>query len=215
MTALLVAGGIGFAYPRSPQWVLRDFHLEVERGQMVAVHGPSGAGKSTLLYLLGLFLAPSAGSVVFDGLDTVRLGDRERSLLRAHDIGFVLQDAALHADRTIRENVAEGALYSGATMAAAGRHASDLLTRFGLGPIADRRPTEVSGGQAQRAALCRALIRHPQLILADEPTGNLDDANGRLIVASLREAAASGTAVVVVTHAQALIEAADRTVALT
>lgn len=214
MTRLLVTRGLSFAYPGADRHVIRDLNLVVDQGEMLGVHGPSGSGKSTLLYLLGLFLSPSKGSIVFDGTDTDALGDRERSRIRAHEIGFVLQDAALHPAATLLENVAEGALYSGSTHKSAVRDAQLLLEAYGLSAVAHHRPAQVSGGQAQRAALCRALIRKPRLVLADEPTGNVDQANADRIAAGLRNAAASGAGVVIVTHSPTMIDVCDRALAL-
>lgn len=211
---VLVASQLTFAYPRGEGRILDGFDLEVLTGEMVAVTGPSGCGKSTLLYLLGLFLRPNHGQLEIATAETTELRDRERSLLRAHAIGFVLQDAALHQGMTLRDNVADGALYGGASRTDAARRADALLERYGLTDVAGHLPTAVSGGEAQRAALCRALIREPALILADEPTGNLDLANAERVVAGLRAAAGEGAAVVVVTPAPGVAGAADRAVAL-
>ena len=205
---------LGFAYPGSVSPLIAGLDLAAEPGQMVAVQGKSGTGKSTLLFLLGLFIAPTGGRIAIEGLETTRLGDAERSRLRAHRIGFVFQDAALHPTATIEENVAEGALYAGASYAAALADARRLLEAYGIGHLAQRRPTQVSGGQAQRAALCRALIRRPALILADEPTGNLDPENAREVIKGLRVAADEGASVVVVTHSPTVAAACDRVVDL-
>lgn len=214
MTPPLEAASLTFTYPASSVPVFHSFGLAVRAGEMLAVHGPSGCGKSTLLYLLGLFLRPTAGEVLLRGVATSRMGDRERSRLRAHDIGIVLQDALLHDRLTLVENVAEAALFSGARWGPALAAARERLEAVGLGAAADHLPSRVSGGQAQRAALCRALVREPSVVLADEPTGNLDPVAGGSVVGALRAAASSGAAVVVVTHAPAVIEACDRAVAL-
>jgi putative ABC transport system ATP-binding protein/lipoprotein-releasing system ATP-binding protein len=134
--------------------------------------------------------------------------------LRAHRIGFVFQDAALHPSATIEDNVAEGVLYTGASYSAAIMSARQLLDAYGIGQLGRRRPTQVSGGQAQRAALCRALIRRPTLVLADEPTGNLDPDNAAEVIRGLRNAADAGAAVVVVTHSPTVAGACDREVEL-
>lgn len=214
MTPPLEAASLTFTYPASSVPVFHSFGLAVRAGEMLAVHGPSGCGKSTLLYLLGLFLRPTAGEVLLRGVATSRMGDRERSRLRAHDTGIVLQDALLHDRLTLVENVAEAALFSGARWGPALAAARERLEAVGLGAAADHLPSKVSGGQAQRAALCRALGREPSVVLADEPTGNLDPVAGGSVVGALRAAASSGAAVVVVTHAPAVIEACDRAVAL-
>jgi ABC-type lipoprotein export system ATPase subunit len=210
----LKAQDLSFCYPGAPEPVLSHLDIAVDSGDMVAVCGPSGSGKSTLLFLLGLFIVPTEGSIVLAGLDTTRLADAARSRLRAHAIGFVFQDAALDPALTVEENVAEGALYAGFTYASAKAKARCLLDEYGIGDLSDRRPTHISGGQAQRAALCRALIRRPSLILADEPTGNLDQANGDLVIAGLKAAAEAGAGVVIVTHNPEVSEACDYRVQL-
>lgn len=203
-----------FAYPGSVTPLIVGLGLMVAPGELVAVKGSSGSGKSTLLFLLGLFIAPGSGTVTIGGVETTRLGDHERSRLRAHRLGFVFQDAALHPAVTIEDNVAEGAVYAGASYADAIGRARRLLDAYGIGDTARRRPTQVSGGQAQRAALCRALIRGPALVLADEPTGNLDPDNAAAVIRGLRGAAEEGASVVVVTHSSAVASACDRVVQL-
>lgn len=211
--ATLEVRGLSFAYPGAAA-LIDGLDLVADAGQMVAVRGKSGSGKSTLLFLLGLFIAPGAGRIVIDGLETTRLGDADRSRLRAHRIGFVFQDAALHPTASIEDNVAEGVLYAGASYSAAIASARQLLDAYGIGYLGRRRPTQVSGGQAQRAALCRALIRRPTLVLADEPTGNLDPDNAAEVIRGLRGAASAGAAVVVVTHSPTVAGACDREVEL-
>jgi ABC-type lipoprotein export system ATPase subunit len=203
-----------FRYPGADTPLFNDLCLAVSAGEMVAVRGRSGAGKSTLLYLLGLFIEPTAGRISLDGLETTRLGDADRSRLRAHRIGFVFQDAALDAGLTVEENVAEGAVYRGLSYREAIKGARDLLAAYGVDALAARRPTQISGGQAQRAALCRALLRRPALVLADEPTGNLDPANAEAVMAGLRAAATAGAAVLIVTHSPSVAEACDRVTSL-
>ena len=212
--AALVAHGLTFGYPGSAEPLIRAFDITARAGEMVAVQGPSGCGKSTLLYLLGLLIQPSAGRMVLGGQETILLGDGERSRIRAHQIGFVFQDAALLPNSTVEENVAEGAVYAGSSYAAATLRARELLDSTGIADIARRWPAQISGGQAQRAALCRALIRNPVLILADEPTGNLDPDNAAAVIAGLRDAARRGTAIVIVTHSPVVASACDRVVGL-
>lgn len=209
-TPVLVADQLRFRYPSQSQPVIDGLSIVVRPGEMVSISGPSGSGKSTLLYLVGLLLQPGSGKVILAGVDTTRLSDHGRSLLRAHSIGFVLQDAALHHHLTILENVAEGALYSGANLASARDRAAELLDAFGLTREAALRPAQVSGGQGQRAALCRALIRRPSIILADEPTGNLDADNADHVLVGLRSAAEAGAGVLVVTHAASVAVRCDR-----
>ena len=211
----LAASGVEFAYPASTHHLFRDFSIVAQAGEMLAVTGASGSGKSTLLYLLGLFLRPTAGSISINGVDTQPLDDAQRSALRALEIGFVFQDAVLHDAIPIEESVAEGALYSGLSYRAALVRARDLMREFGVLEIAHRSRAEISGGQAQRAALCRALMRSPSLILADEPTGNLDSANAAVVLAGLRAAARDrGAAVIIVTHSEMVTSASDRTIRL-
>ncbi len=210
MTPVLAASHLHFAYPRADVAAIADVSLALSAGELLAVHGPSGCGKSTLLYLLGLFLTPTTGEIMFDGASAAGLDDRARSRLRAHHIGFVFQDAALLQSETLLDNIVEAGLYSGLSRGESMAEARRLATAMGLEQVAARRPNQVSGGQAQRAALCRALVRHPKLILADEPTGNLDPATAESVVATLRQAATDGVAVVVVTHAPDVIRACDR-----
>ncbi len=212
--SVLEARDLSFSYARTVEPVIRDVALAREPREMVAVTGPSGCGKSTLLFLLGLFLDPSAGEVVILDRPTRRLGDADRSHLRAHEIGFVFQDAALHPSWSIAENVAEGALYGGATRRDAMAGTRELLATYGIEALAGRRAAEVSGGQAQRAALCRALLRRPSIVLADEPTGNLDTGNADAVIAGLRAAAHSGAGVLLVTHSPEVASKCDRTIAL-
>jgi len=199
-----------FRYPGSAEAVIVGFNLSTHQGQMVAIQGPSGCGKSTLLYLLGLLITPDAGEIILHGHETTQFGDGDRSRIRAHHIGVVFQDAALHPDWTIEQNVAEGGLYGGMRYSAALIRARTLMESQGIAAVSSRRPTQVSGGQAQRAALCRALVRDPSIVLADEPTGNLDPPNAAAVVGGLREAANNGAAVIVVTHSRMVANACDR-----
>lgn len=177
---------------------------------MTAVTGRSGRGKSTLLYLLGLMLTPTAGTVSIRGHAVSGLRDRARSQIRAQHIGFVFQDAALDPSRTLLDNVAEGALYAGIARDTARRQATVLLTDVGVAHRIDHRPGEISGGQAQRVALCRALIKNPDVLLADEPTGNLDPETASVIWSILRARADDGATVIIATHDPDALPAAQR-----
>lgn len=212
--ATLTVEDLAFAYPGTDGTLFAGFDLAVAPCEMVAVTGRSGSGKSTLLFLLGLFIEPTAGRITITGQETTRLGDAARSRLRAHRIGFVFQDAALETSLTVEENVAEGAIYAGFSYRDALARGRALLDAYGIAELATRRPNQISGGQAQRTALCRALARSPALILADEPTGNLDPDNAEAVMAGLRAAASGGAAVLVVTHGPSVAAACDRTVTL-
>jgi len=205
---------LSFAYRQDLGVVLNDFTHQFSPGSVTAITGPSGCGKSTLLYILGLMLQPTSGRVMLGGQNTVDLSDYARSCLRASMIGFVFQDAILDPSRTILENVLEAGIYADLDPHDSRERALQLLSAFGVDRRADRRPGEISGGQAQRVALCRALLKHPAVILADEPTGNLDRTSGQTVWEALQRAAVEGATVVIATHDQALVQAADEAVLL-
>lgn len=212
-SALLEARGVTFEYlPGKP--VVEDWSAVFPAGEMTALTGPSGRGKSTLLYLLGLMLHPNEGEVLIDGQNAAGLRDGERARLRAHRFGFVFQDAALDATRTVLDNVTETALYRGIPRKTTAVRARELLEQFGVDVPAERKPGQVSGGQAQRIALCRALLNDPEILLADEPTGNLDPSTTETVVHALRQHAASGAAVIIVTHSPEVADACDREIRL-
>ncbi len=202
--------------------VLKGLDLSVSAGEFVAVLGPSGSGKSTLLNILGLMDSPTSGEVLLDGRPISDLPETERALLRGEKLGFVFQFDALLPEFTILENVtmparvrlsrrANGAV----SMDEAFRRAAGLLDSLGLGALPERFPPQVSGGERQRAALARALINRPGLILADEPTGNLDKKNGERVFRDLKALAErEGAAVVMVTHNEAAIGFATRSTRL-
>jgi len=184
--------------------------LAVEKGTFAAVRGPSGCGKSTLLLVAGGLLRPDAGTIQIDGKDLYSLNAEQRALIRARSIGFVFQEYHLIPYLTIRENILSPALSIFAQDQ--GRRADELLQRFALSERGHHLPSELSAGERQRAALARALLNRPELILADEPTGNLDEGNARIVLACLREFTGSGGSVVLVTHDERAARAADRTV---
>lgn len=213
MNELIRLEALSFAYPKG-DLILSDLDESIRAGEIVAITGPSGRGKSTLLYLIGLLLRPISGTVWCLGRDTGSLTDRQRSSLRASTFGFVFQDAALDPTRTVLDNIMETALYRDESLKDARARAHTLMEEFGVDLRADHRPGQISGGQAQRVALCRALLGNPPLLLADEPTGNLDAASATVVHRALRDVAERGGAAVVSTHDRDLIEVCTRRVEL-
>ncbi|AYF98492.1 ABC transporter ATP-binding protein [Protaetiibacter intestinalis] len=213
MTTILEAIDIGFGY--SPRVrLLNEWSASFREGEVVGITGSSGRGKSTLLYLLGLMLRPDDGSLLVDGQPVHSLSDSYRSRLRAQKFGFVFQDAVLDATRTVLDNVVETALYRGEARRDVVPLAMDLLERFGVQLRANAKPGQVSGGQAQRIALCRALLGRPRILLADEPTGNLDSESAEVVVRAFREHAERGSVVLIVSHDAQLVARCDRSIAL-
>jgi putative ABC transport system ATP-binding protein len=203
-----------FPMPAGPVVAVRDVSLTVAPGDHLAICGPSGCGKSTLLHLLGCVDAPDAGVLSFEGQDVARLGDRERSRLRLTKIGFVFQRFFLLPMLTAAENVELPQAEAGVTRAERQARTRALLEYVGLEARADHRPSQLSGGEMQRVAIARALANQPRLLLADEPTGELDQGTGQQIATLLDQVNANGTALVIVTHDPVLAGRARRVLSM-
>lgn len=213
--AVLAVDDLRFRYSASVEELFDGLTHVFAPGAVTALTGPSGRGKSTLLYVLGLLLTPSSGRILIDGQDVARVSDARRSALRASRIGFVFQDSELDPSRRVIDSVVEPGLYAGARRADKLARARALLEQFGLEHRADHRPGQVSGGQAQRLAVCRALLNEPDIVLADEPTGNLDRDNAGLVLAALSAAAhEGGSTVIIATHDPFVMEHVDEVVQL-
>jgi putative ABC transport system ATP-binding protein len=205
--------GVIRTYPgHPPVRALRAVDLRIERGELVGIVGPSGSGKSTLLNIMGTLDRADAGTVRVDGHDVSTLTDRQLSALRAHRIGFVFQQFFLAPGVTALDNVADGLLYTGLSLAERRRRARQTLERVGLADRAHHRPNELSMGQGQRVAVARALVGRPSILLADEPTGALDSESGAAVLDLLHELHRSGTTIAVITHDQVIASRLPRQV---
>jgi putative ABC transport system ATP-binding protein len=197
-----------------PVAALQGVSFRVVGGELVAIAGPSGSGKSTLLHLMGTLERPTAGRVSVTGLDIAELSDRELAAVRATRIGFVFQQFFLAEHSTALENVADGVLYAGVPARERREKAADALESVGLGARLEARPTQLSGGERQRVAIARALVGSPAIVLADEPTGNLDSVTGEQIMALIEELNRRGATIVVITHEHAIASRCPRQIQL-
>jgi putative ABC transport system ATP-binding protein len=210
---ILTLRGVGREYPGGVS-ALRCVDLDIYRGELVAIVGPSGSGKTTMLNVMGTLDRPSVGDVVIDGFEVAGLSDRELSALRARRIGFVFQHFHLAPGVSALDNVADGLLYAGVGLRERRERAEAALRRVGLAHRLNHRPHELSGGEKQRTAIARAVVREPALLLADEPTGALDSHSGEGVMRLLLDLNESGTTIIVITHEQVVASHLSRQVSM-
>lgn len=203
-----------FATDEVETWALRDVNLQIEKGEFVAIMGPSGCGKSTLLSILGLLDNPTEGTYILNGRDVSALKENERTDLRRGMIGFVFQSFNLIDELNVYENIELPLLYMGVPARERRDRVEAVMDRMAISHRRKHFPSQLSGGQQQRVAIARAVLPHPQIILADEPTGNLDSANGKEVMALLGELHREGATIVMVTHSQHDASYADRIIRL-
>ncbi len=215
-TSLIRLDGMGkvFFTDEVETHALADIHLEMRRGEYVAISGPSGCGKSTLLSILGLLDSPTSGAYTLNGTPVQDLGATQRARIRNREIGFVFQSFNLIGDLTVYENVELPLTYRGIRAAERRERTMHALERVGMGHRAKHLPSQLSGGQQQRVAVARALVGEPSILLADEPTGNLDSRNGEAVMELLRDLHRAGSTICMVTHDTRFARHAERTVHL-
>jgi putative ABC transport system ATP-binding protein/lipoprotein-releasing system ATP-binding protein len=213
-TVALSCQDLRFRYTKASGELFGGLTHEFRPGAITAVLGPSGRGKSTLLYVLGLMLTPTQGQVCYSGVAVSRLPDAGRARLRSSRVGFVFQDSALDPSRKVIDSIVEPSIYAGWPRSRAVVRAREFAQVIGVQARLDHRPGAISGGEAQRVALCRALLNDPEVVLADEPTGNLDMDNSEIVLGLLRRAADEGKTVVVATHDRDLMDQVDAAVRL-